>query len=203
MITTAIPSNAHLPPHRHSDFVVGAKKALKPREVWSIRARLQMTGATRDLALFNLAMDSKLRSCDPVTLRVSDVAALPKIRDRAIVVQHKTGRPVQFEITHQTRDSLRDWFASRNLRSNDYVFPSRNRPGAHLSTRQYVRILKQWVAGIGLDPADYGSANSARAHKDREYRQILGYRCRRRAGDRRAFRTLIVPSLPHGRRTDG
>ena len=107
--------------------------------------------------MFNLAIGSKLRNCDPVTLRVSDVAVLPKIPNRVVVIRHKTGRPVRFGITHQTRDSLRDWFATRNLRSKVYVFRSRNRPGAHLPTRQHGRTLKQWVAGIGLVPADYGT----------------------------------------------
>lgn len=161
----------YLPARRHPETVVGSKKALKPREVWSIRARLQMASATRDLALFNLAIDSKLRSCDLVTLRVSDVAAPPRIRDRAIVIQHKTGRPVQFEITRQTQASLSDWIEKKQLRHDDFLFPSRNRPGTHLSTRQYARILKHWVAGIGLDPADYGTHTMRRTKAAQIYKE--------------------------------
>ena len=90
---------------------------LKPKEVWAIRVRLQLEGRKRDLALFNLAIDSKLRGCDLVSLRVDDVCAAGRVRDRATVIQKKTGRPVQFEITEKTGASIRDWVSEGNLKS--------------------------------------------------------------------------------------
>jgi integrase len=84
----------------------GQKPPLKPREVWAIRTRLQIQGKRRDLALFNLAIDSKLRSCDLVALRDSDVVTGDSVRERAVIVQQKTGRPVQFELTEQTREAV-------------------------------------------------------------------------------------------------
>jgi hypothetical protein len=86
--------------------IVGQKPPLKPREAWSIRARLQVSGATRDLALFDLAIDSKLRGCDLVAIAVGDVSRSGTVRDRAVIIQRKTGRPVQFEITEHTRAAV-------------------------------------------------------------------------------------------------
>ena len=93
--------------------LVGQKRPLRPKEVWAIRVRLQMKQRKRDLALFNLAIDSKLRGCDLVSLRVDDIAAGGRVRDRATIIQHKTGRPVQFEIMEQTRVSLQEWLEQR------------------------------------------------------------------------------------------
>ena len=93
--------------------VVGQKRPLRPKEVWAIRVRLQIKRRKRDLAMFNLAIDSKLRGCDLVSLRVDDIASGGHVRDGATIVQHKTGRPVQFEITEQTRTSLQDWLNAR------------------------------------------------------------------------------------------
>ena len=92
--------------------LIGQKRPLRPREVWAIRVRLQLEQRRRDLALFNLAIDSKLRGCDLVRLRVSDVCVGGRVQDRATVIQRKTGRPVQFEITEQTRAAIRDWLAN-------------------------------------------------------------------------------------------
>ena len=88
--------------------LIGQKRPLKPKDVWAIRVRLQLQGRKRDLALFNLAIDSKLRGCDLVRLQVADVCAGGRVRDRGTVIQKKTGRPVQFEITEQTRTSIHD-----------------------------------------------------------------------------------------------
>jgi integrase len=114
--------------------IVGQKPPLKPREVWSIRARLQVAGAERDLALFNLAIDSKLRGCDLVAITVGDVALSGTVRDRAVIVQKKTGRPVQFEITEQTRAAVGAWITRRRLAETDFLFPSRVRARPHMST---------------------------------------------------------------------
>ncbi|MCX7105912.1 MAG: tyrosine-type recombinase/integrase [Methylococcales bacterium] len=109
----------------------------------------------RELALFNLAIDSKLRGCDLVNLKVCDVAQGNRVSSRAVVMQQKTHRPVQFEITEQTRDSLASWICQAKLKSNDYLFPSRIHDSPHLSTRQYARIVEHWVKLIGLDPSAY------------------------------------------------
>jgi integrase len=105
--------------------LIGQKRPLKPKDVWAIRVRLQLEQHKRDLALFNLAIDSKLRGCDLVRLRVNDVCVGGQIRDRATVVQQKTGRPVQFEVTEQTRAAIRDWLANTAPESSQYLFPSR------------------------------------------------------------------------------
>jgi integrase len=121
--------------------LIGQKRPLKPKEVWAIRVRLQLEGRRRDLALFNLAIDSKLRGCDLVRLRVTDVCVGDQMRDRATVIQQKTGRPVQFEITEQTRAAIRDWLATAALSNGHYLFPSRLYDQPHISTRQYARIV--------------------------------------------------------------
>ncbi|GAV34196.1 hypothetical protein ROTAS13_01859 [Roseomonas sp. TAS13] len=105
--------------------LIGQKPPLKLREVWAIRIRLQIQEQLRDLAMFNLAIDSKLRGCDLVALRVDDVLLSGRVRPRAIVVQKKTGRPVQFEITEQTRETVMQWITRSGRRSGDYLFPSR------------------------------------------------------------------------------
>jgi site-specific recombinase XerC len=128
----------------------GQKPPLKPKEIWSLRIRLQLAGKTRDLALFNLAIDSKLRGCDLVSLRVRDVYQGNVVSSRAIVMQRKTQRPVQFEITETTRESIAAWVARRALRATSYLFAGR-RHESHLSVRQYSRIVKGWTGCIGLD----------------------------------------------------
>ena len=134
--------------------LVGQKAPLRLKDIWAIRIRLQLGSRTRELALFNLAIDCKLRSCDLVKLRVRDLVHGERIAARAIVMQQKTQRPVQFEITEQTRESLGAWIRQRGLRGDDFLFPSRLRRSPHLSTRQYARIVRHWVGEIGLDPAN-------------------------------------------------
>src|SRR5713226_1183416 len=131
--------------------LTGQKRPPKPKDVWAIRVRLQLEHRARDLALFNLAIDSKLRGCDLVRLQVDDVCAGGRVRDRATVIQKKTGRPVQFEITEQTRASIQDWLATVGESKGPYLFPSRFRAQPHLSTRQYARIVHGWVESAGLD----------------------------------------------------
>jgi integrase len=156
--------------------LIGPKPPLKLREIWSIRIRLQMLDKTRDLALFNLAIDSKLRACDLVTLRVQDVAHGGKALSRASVVQHKTGRPVKFELTEQTRNAVEAWIEKQQLASSDYLFPSRLEDSPHLSTRQYARIVKTWVASVGLDPRDYGTHTTRRTKATLIYRRTRNLR---------------------------
>ncbi len=122
------------------------------QEIWSIRMRLQTIGNVRDLALFNLAIDSKLRACDLLYLRVSDVASGGEVQSRAIIRQRKTKRPVRFEITARTRKSV------------------------HLSTRQYARIVESWVSSIGLDSAAYGTHSLRRTKATLIYRRTKNLR---------------------------
>jgi integrase len=158
-------------PSWNRGHIVGQKPPLKPREVWSIRTRLQVAGAERDLALFNLAIDSKLRGCDLVTITVGDVALSGTVRDRAVIVQKKTGRPVQFEITEQTRAAVGAWIARRRLAETDFLFPSRVRARPHMSTRQYGRIVDKWVSSIGLDPKRYGTHSIRRTKASQIYKK--------------------------------
>jgi integrase len=137
----------------------------------AIRVRLQLQGRKRDLALFNLAIDSKLRGCDLVRLQVDDVCAGGRVRDRGTVIQKKTGRPVQFEIMEQTRDSIHDWLSKVELRNGRYLFPSRFRAQPHLSTRQYARIVHAWVESAGLDSSAYGTHSMRRTKAAQIYRK--------------------------------
>lgn len=137
--------------------LTGQKPPLKLREIWAIRTRLQMSSNVRELALFNLAIDSKLRACDLTRLQVQDVCQGSHVGSRATVMQQKTQRPVQFEIMEQTRQSLEAWITVRGLKPVDYLFPSRQHASPHLSTRQYARFVHRWVASIGLDDTAYGT----------------------------------------------
>ena len=137
--------------------LVGQKAPLKPQHIWGIRIHLQMANNARDLALFNLAIDSKLRGCDLVKLKVNDISQNGMIQSRAQVLQQKTDRPVKFEFTEVTRDVVSNWIEEARLKPWEYLFPSRVDRSKHVSTRQYGRIVKRWVASIGLDPANYGT----------------------------------------------
>ena len=131
--------------------LVGQKAPFKLKEIWAIRVRLQIASRCRELALFNLAVDSKLRACDLVQLRVRDVCHGQSMASRALILQQKTQRPVQFEITEPTRDAVSAWIKKSTLNSDDFLFPSRIRESPHLSTRQYARIVDSWVQLLGLD----------------------------------------------------
>jgi integrase len=137
--------------------LVGQKVPLRLKDIWAIRIRLQVAKGIRELAMFNLAVDSKLRSCDLVKLRVRDVTHGDRVASRAIVMQQQTHRPVQFQITEQTREAVSSWVHQAGLRSEAFLFPSRLRARPHLSTRQYARIVRGWVREIGLDPTAYGT----------------------------------------------
>ena len=160
----------------------GPKPPLKAKQVWSIRTRLQVGKRTRDLALFDPAIDSKLRGCDLVRLKIADIALHGVVQTRATVVQRKTGRPVQFEITEQTRASVHAWLQKFGDRSTQYLFPSRVEPSGHLSTRQYARLVDFWTSLIGLDPSAYGT------HSLRRTKASLIYK---RTGNLRAVQLLL------------
>ena len=156
--------------------LIGQKAPLKLKEIWAIRIRLQLAEKARDLALFNLAIDSKLRGCGLVSLRVLDVAQGKAVLPRAMVMQHKTHRPVQFEITEQTRQSVAAWIDKAHLASGQYLCPSRVAKSAHLSTRQYARIVARWVEAIGLDASAYGTHTMRRTKATLIYRRTKNLR---------------------------
>ena len=156
--------------------LVGQKTPLKLKEIWAIRVRLQVFGRMRELALFGLGIDSKLRACDLLKLKVRDVCHGERVAARAIVVQQKTLRPVQFEITELTRAALADWIRLSGLASDNFLFPSRVRSSPHLSTRQYARIVDSWVEEVGLDPAAYGTHSIRRTKPSLIYRRTKNLR---------------------------
>ena len=149
---------------------------LKLKEIWAVRVRLQLADNCRELALFNLAIDSKLRSSDLVKIRVSDISKSGVVASRAMVLQQKTSRPVQFEITEQTRDAITTWLKKMKLSGTDYLFPSRQKNPLHLSTRQYARIVEGWVTDIGLDANCYGTHSLRRTKPTLIYKRTKNLR---------------------------
>ena len=175
MMETTVDTDARRGPW-NKGRLIGQRPPLKQKEVWTIRIRLQLAHAIRDLALFNLAIDSKLRGCDLVKLRVCDVMQGSRVSPRVMVMQQKTHRPVQFELTDQTRDAVSNWIAQERLRADEYLFPSRITKSPHLSTRQYARIFNHWVESIGLDPAVYGTHSMRRTKATLIYRRTKNLR---------------------------
>ena len=175
MEATSPMENPVSPPRRRDPWnkarLIGQKRPLKPKDVWTIRVRLQLESRKRDLAMFNLAIDSKLRGCDLVRLKIDDVSAGGRVRDRATVIQKKTGRPVQFEITEQTRVAVGEWLAAVDAREGRYLFPSRLRGKPHLSTRQYARIVHRWADRAGLDSSAYGTHSLRRTKPAQIYKK--------------------------------
>ncbi len=172
-------NRAHVPWNKGK--LIGAKPPLRPKHVWAIRSKLQLQGRTRDLAMFNLAIDSKLRACDVVRLRVDDVAPQGVTVARATVRQKKTGRPVRFEVTEPTREAVDEYLKGGHWKSGDYLFPGRSTEGRHLTTRQYARLAAKWIAGIWLNPTLFGT------HSLRRTKATLIYR---RTGNLRAVQLL-------------
>jgi site-specific recombinase XerC len=168
--------------HRSRRGLRGQKPPLKVREIWAIRIRLQLEERIRDLAMFNRAIDSKLRACDLTALRVDGVAMSGRVKSRAIVIQKKTGRPVQFEITEQTRDTVARWIDTGGLRPGGFLFPSRICVGRSIRTRQYARLVSRWISSLGLDPTSYDT------HSLRRTKPTLIYR---RTGNLRAVQLLL------------
>jgi integrase len=162
--------------------MIGARPPLQTKSVWSIRNKLQLRGRFRDLAMFNLAIDSKLRGCDVMALKVDDVAPHGAALDRATVRQRKTGHPVRFELTEQTRESIDAYIKETRKRPGDFLFPSRRFPGQSLTTRQYSRLVSSWIASISLDASFYGT------HSLRRTKATLIYR---RTGNLRAVQLLL------------
>lgn len=156
--------------------LVGQKMPLKLKEIWAIRIRLQLAKQVRELALFNLAIDSKLRGCDLVELQVRDVSQGSQVLQRANVMQRKTHRPVQFEITEQTREAVAAWISQAQLKSEQFLFSSRIHASPHISTRQYAKIVDHWVTSIGLDCNAYGTHTMRRTKATLIYRRTKNLR---------------------------
>ncbi|WP_170425267.1 tyrosine-type recombinase/integrase [Ruegeria arenilitoris] len=161
------------PKHRawNKGRIIGQKRPLMPKQVWAIRARLELAGNMRDLALFNVAIDSKLRGCDLVTLAVTDLVREDRVRERVSVIQSKTKRPVQFELTENTRDTIAGWIKSPEMIGCRFMFPSRFHDRPHISTRQYGRLVRDWVTAIGLEPSGYGTHSLRRTKAAEIYRK--------------------------------
>ncbi len=162
--------------------LIGPKPPLQPKHVWAIRTRLQLAKRVRDLALFNLAIDSKLRGCDVVRLRVEDVAPSGYALDRATVRQRKTGRPVKFEITEQTRQAVDEYLKLVPKDPGDFLFTGLRGQGRNLTTRQYARLVSEWIGSIGLDSSLFGT------HSLRRTKATVIYR---RTGNLRAVQLLL------------
>src|SRR5664279_5640992 len=178
--------NSELPAPKHGPWnkgkLTGAKPPLLQKHVWAIRTKLQIEQRTRDLALINLAIDSKLRGCDVVALKVEDVAPNGYCADRASVRQKKTGRPVRFELTEQTRQAVDDYIRAAGKKPGGFLFTARRGQEDRMTTRQYARLLSEWIAGIGLDPHLFGT------HSLRRTKATLIYR---RTGNLRAVQLLL------------
>ncbi len=174
IVDTATASPAKMPWNKGK--IVGQKSPLKLKDIWAIRIRLQLNHRTRELALFDLGLDSKLRACDLVKLRVKDICHGDRVSTRAIVLQQKTSLPVQFEITQPTREAVETWIKESSLKADDYFFPSRVHESPHLGTRQYARILDGWIKEIGLDPAQYGTHSIRRTKATLIYRRTKNLR---------------------------
>jgi len=151
--------------------LVGQKRPLLPKQVWAIRTRLELAGNLRDLALFNVAIDSKLRGCDLVSLKVIDLLRDDRIRERVSVVQSKTNKPVQFELAENTRETVTNWIKSPEMIGCQFLFPSRFHDRPHISTRQYGRLVRDWVVSIGLEPSGYGTHSMRRTKVAEIYRK--------------------------------
>ncbi|MEP1931349.1 MAG: tyrosine-type recombinase/integrase [Roseibium sp.] len=151
--------------------LLGQKRPLLPKHVWAIRVRLELAGALRDLALFNLAIDSKLRGCDLVSLQVADVFSAGAVKERVSIVQRKTRTPVRFEICDGTRKSLLQWIHHPMMIGHEYLWPGRFHDRPHISTRQYARLLKGWVKSIGLEPSAYGTHSMRRTKVAQIYKK--------------------------------
>jgi len=178
---TAIPTIRKRTPWNKGKLT-GAKPPLRPKHIWSIRTKLQIEGRLRDLAMFNLAIDSKLRGCDVVAIKVDDVAAGGYTADRATVRQKKTGRPVRFELTEQTRQAVDEYLRATNKKPGEFLFAGRRGPQKSITTRQYARLVSDWIGSVGLDPRLYGT------HSLRRTKATLIYR---RKGNLRAVQLLL------------
>ena len=168
-----LPAIRALRPAWNKGRIVGQKLPLKPKHVWAIRVRLELAERHRDLTLFNLAIDSKLRGCDLARMKVIDVMAAGQIKDRASVLQSKSQRPVRFEISEGTRTSVAQWMSDPLMVGSEYLWPGRFHERLHISTRQYSRIVRDWVGSIGLEATAYGAHSMRRTKVTQIYKKTV------------------------------
>ena len=171
MSTANLPAIRACRPAWNKGRIVGQKRPLQPKHVWAIRVRLEIAQLTRELALFNLAIDSKLRGCDMVRLKVADVFAAGQVKHRAAINQSKTQRPVSFEITDGTRSAISSWLEAPLMVESEHLWPGRFHERRHISTRQYARLVRKWVTSIGLEPSAYGTHSMRRTKVAQIYRK--------------------------------
>ncbi|WP_300043336.1 tyrosine-type recombinase/integrase, partial [uncultured Paracoccus sp.] len=171
MTTDNLPAIRACRPAWNKGRIVDQKRPLLPKHVWAIRVRLEIAANVRDLALFNLAIDSKLRGCDLVRLKVADVYAAGQVKERASIIQSKTRKPVPFEITEGTRKSIEAWLDNPLMIGSEYLWPGRLHDRLHISTRQYARLVRDWVTSIGLEPTSYGTHTMRRTKVAQIYRK--------------------------------
>jgi site-specific recombinase XerC len=166
-----LPSIRACRPAWNKGRIVGQKRPLLPKHVWAIRVRLEIAGNHRDLALFNLAIDRKLRGCDLGCLKVADVFAAGQVKERAPITQSKTQKPVRFEITDGTQKSLLRWMDEPLMIGSEYLWLGRFHERLHISTRQYARLVREWVKSIGLEPSAYGTHSMRRTKVSQIYKK--------------------------------
>lgn len=171
MSTANLPAIRIRRPAWNKGCIVGQKRPLLPKHVWAIRVRLEISERLRDLALFNLAIDSKLRGCDLVKLKVADVFAAGQVKERTSITQSKTKKPVRFEITEGTRKSIFAWLDDPAMTGSEYLWPGRFHDRLHISTRQYARLVRDWVISIGLEPSSFGTHSMRRTKVAQIYRK--------------------------------
>ncbi len=160
-----------LRPTLNKGRIAGQKRPLKPKHDWAIRVRFELTENHRDLALFNMAIDSKLRGCDLVKMKVVDVMAYGQSKERASVVQSKTQKPVRFEISEGSRTSVEKWMEDELMADSEYLWPGRFHERLHISTREYARIVRDWVTSIGLEASAYGTHSMRRKKMTQIYKK--------------------------------
>ncbi|MEM9963456.1 MAG: tyrosine-type recombinase/integrase [Pseudomonadota bacterium] len=151
--------------------IVGQKRPLLPKHVWAIRVRLEIAENVRDLALFNTAIDRKLRGCDLVRLMVADVYAAGQVKERTSILQSKTQKPVRFELTEGTRRSIEQWLGHPMMVGQEHLCPGNFHEPLHISTRQYARLVRDWVTSTGLESSAYGTHSMRRKKVAQIYRK--------------------------------
>lgn len=171
MLIHNLPAVCPRKPAWNKGRIVGQKLPLLPKHVWAIRVRLEIAENIRDLALFNVAIDSKLRGCDLVKLKVADVYAAGQMKERASIIQSKTKKPVKFELTEGTRKSVDAWLEDPAMVGSETLWPGRFHDRLHISTRQYARLVREWVSSIGLEPSSYGTHSMRRTKVAQIYRK--------------------------------
>ena len=171
MFATNLPAVRAVRPAWNRGRIVGQMRPLLPKHVWAIRVRLEIAGRVRDLGLFNLAIDSKLRGCDLVRLKVANVFAAGQVKERTSITQGKTRSPVRFEVSEGTRKSLAAWLDDPAMVGSEHLWPGRFHERLHISTRQFARLVRGWVTSIGLEPSAYGTHSMRRTSVAQIYRK--------------------------------